>query len=305
MEKTSACSNSRVDVQVGKFLEDVEYRRYSKGTVRTYRASLRDFGRFLERAGISDVLSVGTPTIEAYYRDMEERKLEIASVSVFLRVVRRFFSYLESQQIVFLNPTTALGQFRFPQKLMPVPSEEAVRALLAAPDVRRPKGIRDRALLETIYGSAARIGEVAKMKVDDVDLPGGTVLLFGKGAKQRVVPVGSEATQWLRRYIVEVRCTLVKDSAERMLWIGQGERPLSDQTLGILIRRYARKNPAVGLIGPHSLRRACATHMLSHGASPLQIQALLGHASLRHLGAYLRLSAKEIREMHARSRLGA
>jgi len=183
---------------------------------------------------------------------------------------------------------------------MPVPGEEEVALVLARPDTSRPTGVRDRALLETAYGTAARLQELTRLRVGDLDLRGGTVRLLGKGNRERVAPLGRQAVQWLGRYLREARPALLRNRESEALWIGRSGRALGYAAVRTVLRVHSR-----GAVSPHGLRRACATHMLRAGAHPVQIQALLGHASLRSLRHYLKVTIAELAAMHAASRLGS
>ena len=287
-----------------EYLDDLVYRRYSPATIETYSDPLARFGRYLAERGVGHIQDVSTRLLEDYRLGLIEHEMKEASIDIYMRAVSGLFKYLESKQRIFANPFDGVGPMKRSTTLMPVPTEDDVKAVLAAVDTERQLGIRNRALLETAYSTGARIEELHRLKVADVDMENGTVFLSGKGGKQRVVPLGKEAMSWLKRYITEERCLLVKYTTETAMWMGKDSRPLAKQGLSVIFRRYSLKAKTSIRITPHSLRRACATHMLSHGASPLEIQMLLGHACMRHLGNYLRLTITDIRNMHARSRLG-
>jgi integrase/recombinase XerD len=142
------------------------------------------------------------------------------------------------------------------------------------------------------------------MKTEAVDLVEGRVRVMGKGSRERVVPLGTEAVRWLRRYLEEVRPALAGNSDTAALWLGKNGKALSGEGLQQILLRYRGAPGIVTQIGLHSIRRACVTHMLRRGANPAAIQLLLGHADMSHLNQYLRLSAADVKEMHERSRVG-
>jgi len=303
MDNNGGNSGSGVTILAEEFLADLGYRRYSPRTLEIYRQALVDFNRFLGTNGIGRAQDVTGPIVEDYRRHLQGRQFSAAGEETYTRAVKRFFDYLESKQRVFANPFEGSGPLRRAKKLMPVPSEEEMRALLAAPDVTKPAGVRSRAILEVAYSTAARLAELTRLKLGDLDLDSGTVRLLGKGSRERVAPLGAAAVEWTRKYVAEVRSRHARPGTAA-LWVTPGGEPLSSESVGQAVRTCARKAGTVTPITPHAIRRACATHMLGHGAHPVQLQMLLGHASLRHLSQYLRVSFHELRAMHERSRLG-
>jgi integrase/recombinase XerD len=179
-----------------------------------------------------------------------------------------------------------------------------VKRLLEGVDTTTTEGVRDRAILETLYATALRREEITHLKTGDLDLEGPSVRVLGKGNRERVVPLTRVAARWLAQYLQEARGALLqgRDPPEQ-LWLNLRGRPLTGYLLGLIVKRRAL---AVGLaaLTPHSLRRACATHLLANGAHPAELQLLLGHAMLKHLSHYLRLGFRELQAAHARSRPG-
>ena len=188
---------------------------------------------------------------------------------------------------------------------MPVPSEEEVRRLLGQPDITTPVGMRDRALLETAYGTGARLKELVGLTLDRVVLADQTVRLMGKGSKERLVPLGGPAAEWLGRYLAEARPKLLRVSTSDQLWISLRGDPLGYGGVIAVVRLHARASGMAHPISPHALRRACVTHMLRRGASPAVLQEMLGHASLGSLSQYLQVAIRDIKDMHAHTRPGA
>ena len=145
--------------------------------------------------------------------------------------------------------------------------------------------------------------ELCRMKLNDLDLANGTVRIMGKGNRERIAPLSNAAVEWVRKYTAEVRAEQLQGPTPA-LWVKANGDPLGGQAIGLSIRECARKAGTQPPITPHGIRRACATHMLRRGAHPVQLQMLLGHASLRHLSQYLRVTFQEMRAIHGRSRLG-
>ncbi len=299
--KNRAHNGSRVSVLAAEYLEGLQVRRYSERSIETYGEAIGDM---IAGIGKADPREIDRRDLERYRLSLAERGFKPASVSVYFRAARLFFRYLEERQVIFVNPAAGLPPVRKARMLQPVPTEEEMRILLEQPDVSTPIGIRDRAILETIYSAGIRRQETANLKTGSVDLERGVVRVMGKGQRERMAPLGPAAVTWLARYLAEVRPRLARSGSEAALWLAQNGRPLSGAAMHIMLWRY-RKAPGITTpIGLHSIRRACATHMLRRGASPVTIQMLLGHANMGHLSQYLRLSIADIQRAHEASRVG-
>jgi integrase/recombinase XerD len=177
-------------------------------------------------------------------------------------------------------------------------------ALLRQPDISTPLGVRDRAFIEVAYSTGARRAELTGLTIHDLNLDAGLLRLMGKGRKERMVPLGRQAVQWLHTYLSDIRPRLARGRLdEDWLWLGQEGKPIQAAGLRMMLRVHSIR---AGLkpVSVHALRRACVTHMLRNGAHPVQIQTLLGHADLTSLSQYLRLTIRDIRKMHAASKVG-
>ncbi|MCO5062663.1 MAG: tyrosine-type recombinase/integrase [Kiritimatiellae bacterium] len=236
--------------------------------------------------------------VEGYRVVLLERGLHPTTISIHLFAWRSFFRWMEKSGRIFLDPTKDLIVGHPKRSIGHVPTEKDVRALLAQPDLATPYGIRDRALLEVAYSTAARLQELTAATVLDVDLSRGTLRVLGKGRKERLAPLGAKAVFWLRRYLREARPKLVGPRPdETALWISLRHASCTPGAVERIFSGYARK-AGLRRISPHALRRACATHMLRRGAHPVQLQFLLGHASLNNLSHYLQVSILDLRKMH-------
>jgi integrase/recombinase XerD len=198
--------------------------------------------------------------------------------------------------LIFENPFGWVTRPSKP-KLLPgiVLSLDQVNSLLNVPDIQSKTGIRHRAILEALYSSAVRLSEAANLELSDVDLERGTIIVRqGKGAKDRVVPLGDQAAQWLKKYLLKVR-SLYK-GASQAFWITHNGKPISTIGIRFIVKKAAKK---VGLhVNPHTLRRSCATHLLQAGASPMMVKEILGHADLETLSRYLKLTLTELKHVH-------
>ena len=292
-----------IGVLLQEYLATFRSLNYSPRTVEVYTAALKEFGAYIRSAGLMRIQDLESGHILGYRRMLIERELKPATVEVYLRALRQYLSYLEKQQHLFTNPAEGLVIKQEPRRLLPVPSEEDIRLMLAGPDTTTAMGIRARALLETMYGTGARMGETALMTVACLDLAAGTARLMGKGRRERVVPLGASAVRWIRRYLESSRPAWLAGGDCESLWVGL-RGALTKMGLTAIVVRYGTAEGLPFRIGPHALRRACATHMLRNGASPLLIQQLLGHSSMRYLSQYLQVTIQEIRDMHRQTQPG-
>ena len=292
-----------VGVQIERYLQSLRTRGYSPKSLSLYRLGLRELDAFLAASGAGSVRDVTAGRLSDYRLSLVERGFKPASLAAYLKPVRGLFRWLEQRHEIFLDPAAGLAAPAVPRQLRRVPSEEEMQALLAAPEVSTPRGVRDRAVMETAYATALRQGELVALRVGSVDLDARTVRIMGKGRRERMAPLGSQAALWLARYLADAR-PRIHEGAEEALWVGL-KGPLSAEGVTAIFLRHSRTAGISPPIRTHAVRRACATHMLRAGAGPAELQALLGHASLRHLSQYLAVTITELRRMHERSRLGA
>lgn len=288
------------------WLESLQARGFSPATVRVRAESLRAFRRFLEEAGIGRCQDVGVAALEDWRRRMLERRLCLQTVEQRLRSVRLFFDFLEARGLLFENPARLIRLHVQPAPLPRVPTVAQVLATLAQPDTATAIGVRDRALLELMYGTGMRLEEVARLEMADLDLDTQTVLVHGKGGRERLLPLGRSCLEWLRKYLTAARSSLLgKERDVARVWIGgTGSGPLMKHGVACRVKRHMCAAGLPPCFTTHALRRAAATHMLANGASPFAVRELLGHASMRHLSQYLRVSVLELRRMHRASILG-
>ena len=230
-----------------------------------------------------------------------------------LIALRRFFEHLEKTDAILVNPTVGLKLPTLPSRLpKTVLTPGETRALLDAPDTQTKKGIRDKAILEIFYSTGIRAGEMTRLTVFDVDYKNGFVRVTrGKFAKDRVVPLGKKACDYVREYLQRARSEWSKEHRdERALWINaiQPHRPMSQQAIDIVVRDAARAAGITRNVRPHVLRHTCATHLVANGANLAYVQRLLGHRSLSTTQRYTRVAAAEVKQTfkkHPRSRQAA
>lgn len=288
------------------YVDHMKGKRYERGTLDKRLYAVRCLFSWLELQEPSPALQdLTAEDVEKYQAYTRKRDISGVTADSLIADARKFFQFLEASGRIFLNPMERTVIRWTPRRIKFVPSEADMRKLLSAVDTVKPNGTRDRALLEVMYSTGARLGEILRMTIFDPDLDRGTVRVFGKGKKERVLPLGKHAVLWLKQYLKTTRPKLQGDRVEVTgLWLGQTGDPLKHSRVDQIVKAAV---DAAGLdrsISSHAIRRACATHMLRGGAHPVQIQMLLGHADLKSLSQYLQVTIRDLHAMHAKSKPG-
>ncbi len=216
-----------------------------------------------------------------------------------LTVFKRYFRWALRERLVTADPTLRLLAARQPLRVPKTLSEAQVEALLAAPDVDTPLGLRDRAMIELMYASGLRVTELVQLQSVRLALDNGVVHVSGKGARERLVPFGDEAHDWLRRYLVQARPLILAGQASDALFVTRQGAGMSRQMFWRLIKRYALQAGIHAPLSPHTLRHAFATHLLNHGADLRAVQMLLGHADIGTTTIYTHVARERLRQLHA------
>lgn len=285
--------------------EDYLKVRYSQDTVNNYRRGLAPFLEFVQASGLTRLSEVTADFLEGYRTHLFYRRhprtgqsLSLGTQVAYLLAVKVFFRFASREGLVAYNPAAQLDLPSAPKVLPRVLSEAEVLQLLETPDVRRPLGIRDRALVELLYGTALRNHELCALKLDQLELSRHLVRVpRGKGGKGRVVPLGEEAEVWLQTYLVRVRPQLVRNPALTHVFVDRwGQAGLQRAALTAILRKLTQASGLGKRVTPHTLRHSCATHMLRRGAGLRQLQTLLGHASLESTEHYTRVELSDLRK---------
>lgn len=216
-----------------------------------------------------------------------------------LTVFKRYFRWALREHRVVADPTLRLQAARQPLRVPKTLSEAQVEALLGAPEVATPLGLRDRAMLELMYASGLRVSELVGLKTVHLSLADGALRATGKGAKERLVPFGEEAHAWLRRYIDEARAEILNGQRSDALFVTARGGPMTRQMFWKLIKQHALRAGIAVPLSPHTLRHAFATHLLNHGADLRAVQMLLGHADISTTTIYTHVARERLRSLHA------
>jgi integrase/recombinase XerC len=298
---------------INKFIDYISLERgASPHTCRAYRKDLELFATFLREKGLpSDAATIDHLTIRLFLGHLyQEKRIKRTSVVRKLATLRTFFRYLNREGIIAKNPAkmvaTPKGGKDLPHALT---VDEAFR-LLDAPDVTNPLGLRDRAILEFLYSSGLRVGELTSLNLEDLDLVRGIVRVMGKGGKERMVPIGSKAVEALRSYLAHRDELLAKGkSTTQYLFLNYRGGNLTARSVARMIKTYRLHGGITKEATPHTFRHSFATHLLDAGADLRGIQELLGHASLSTTQKYTHVSSAKLMEVydrtHPRARKGA
>jgi site-specific recombinase XerD len=291
---------------VDAFLASLRARKLSEQTVKKRADDLRKLLVYLDAQGMRSFSDVDLKTLETYRFALVDHDYSDSAIESALRAASLFFRFLEERGQLFENPARQLKIRKAPVIMGTVLTECEIKQLLAAPDVTRPRGLRDRAILEVLYSTGLRRGEAVALTTFDVHLNEATINVTGKGRKQRLLPLGKHAVKYLRLYLQEARQSFAPrfSPAPDALWLDRYRKALSAQGITGLVGIYSRKANLGKSVDIHSIRRTCATHMLRGGAHPVAISQLLGHSGLRSLSHYLNTSIADLMQAHAHTKPG-
>jgi len=291
--------------QLQRFLDHLTVERgLSPNTVAAYRRDLARYGAFLRERGTTDARRVGEGDVAAFMARIsasthgDGRPYRATSLVRALSAVRSFHRYLLREQAAASDPSVSVVRPRLPRSLpKPLPLEDVLR-LLTAPEEGSAKGLRDRAVLETLYGAGLRVSELTGLDVDDVDLELGSVRVLGKGGREREVPLGRYAVQALEAYLRLARPQLATVRSRAALFLNQRGGRLTRQGVTLILAEAARRAGIERRVSPHVLRHSFATHLLEGGADVRVVQELLGHASVATTQVYTLVTREHLREVY-------
>jgi integrase/recombinase XerD len=283
-----------------RYLESLAVERgLSRNTVDGYRNDLSRLGEALAKKGGRDLLVALPADLSAHMRDLQRQGLSPRSSARALSAIRGFYEHLVTAGERKDNPAVNLLPPKLWKPLPKVLSEDEVEALLAAPDVGTPLGLRDRAMLELLYATGLRVSELVGLTLPQLRLDVGFLIAFGKGSKERVVPVGEQAEMWVKRYLREVRPELARGRHQAVFANKDGD-PMSRVGFWMLIKKHGLKAGVRAEISPHVLRHSFATHLLEHGADLRAVQTMLGHADISTTQIYTHIHQQRLKSLYDR-----
>lgn len=288
------------DIQIDRFLAYITVEKgLAANTVEAYGRDLADLRRYLATQEMNDLSVAGPRHIIGFLTVLRDRGLSTRSQARMLTTLRRFYQYLEREELLSgTNPTAHLQLPKIGRRLPQVPSQQQVKAVLELPTDNSELGIRNLAMLELLYASGLRVSELTGLEVKQVNLEAGFLRVRGKGGRERLVPLGSSAKEKIIRYLQTARPTLLKGRASSYLFLTRSAKPMTRQAFWQLLRHYALQSEEGGKFYPHALRHAFATHLLEGGADLRAVQAMLGHVDIATTQIYTHLTSERLREVH-------
>lgn len=285
------------------FLEDflaylsVE-RGLAKNTIIAYRRDLKSYITYLRTQNIKDLNNTTRTTIVSYLLMMQKKGKASSSISRACAAIKSFYQFLFRERLIDEDPTLNLDTPKLEHRLPKVLSVEEVKKLLSQANTSDPWGMRDRAMLELLYATGLRVSELISLTLDDVNLEMGFLRCFGKGSKERIVPIGSIAVNYLNTYINVDRKKILKDKDVRVLFVNRQGQGLTRQGFWKIIKKYAKRAGIQKPITPHTLRHSFATHLLENGADLRAVQEMLGHADISTTQIYTHITRSKIKEVY-------
>jgi integrase/recombinase XerD len=269
----------------------------SKNTLESYRLDLTAFSLWLTPQS-KQLLTVEQADIQQYLA-VKFPQSKPRSISRLIASMRRFYRYLMRENKIGLDPTIQIQSPKLPRSLPKTLNEEEVIALLNAPNVAEPAGLRDRAMLELLYACGLRVSELVGVKVTEVSVSDGVVRVTGKGSKTRLVPMGEEAVDWISQYLSKERSDILQKRLCDALFVTNRGEAMTRQAFWYLIKRYALLAGITKHMSPHVLRHAFATHLLNHGADLRVVQMLLGHSDISTTQIYTHVARERLKQLHS------
>ena len=295
------------DYNISQCLQDsvIEYLNYLKverglteNTLISYRQELKQFNYYLTKHKIINFSQVDRFVIMDYLKSIQQSGKSENSIIHSVSTLRKFFLFLKQENIIQNNPMLKIDTPKKAQHLPQVLSIDEVDRLLAVPDIKTDLGIRDRALLETMYATGLRVSELVNLTGDNLHLDMGFIQTLGKGNKERIIPIGDVAIDWLNIYLKQVRNKLVKDSNEKHVFVNTHGRQLTRQGVWKNLKQQVRAAGINKNVTPHTLRHSFATHLLENGADLRIVQELLGHADVSTTQIYTHISKKRLQDIY-------
>ena len=269
----------------------------ARNTLDAYRRDLKLFGAWLSQQGRA--LDAATESDINSYFAARHSESKATTANRRLTVLRRFFRWALRERIISADPTLKLEAAKQPLRVPKTLTEKQVEALLAAPDLDTPLGLRDRAMLELIYASGLRVSELVGLKTFQLAMNDHVLRVTGKGNKERLVPFGQVARDWIVKYIAESRPTILKGQQTEDLFVTARGQGMTRVMFWNIVKKYARAADIRSPLSPHTLRHAFATHLLNHGADLRAVQMLLGHADISTTTIYTYVARERLKQLHA------
>lgn len=270
----------------------------AKNSLDAYRRDLTLFSAWLQAERRKTLLAAQAEDLNAYFA-ARHAQTKATSANRRLAVLKRFYQLALRQNRISADPCLRMKSAKQPPRIPKTLSEAQVEALLAAPDVATPLGLRDRTMLELMYASGLRVSELVLLKSIEVGMNEGVLRITGKGSKTRLIPFGEEARTWIERYLKQGRPVILNGQIDDALFVTARGGAMTRQMFWTLIKKYTVKAEIHAPLSPHTLRHAFATHLLNHGADLRVVQLLLGHADISTTQIYTHVARERLKKLHA------
>ncbi len=270
----------------------------SRNTIEAYSHGLARFLDHLKGKKIQDVRDVGKLDVQGFLLALRKKRLNTKSIVRNLSAIRSFFRFLIQEGILETIPIENLESPKVAKTLPEILSVKEIEQLLEQPNLQTPLGMRDRAMLETLYATGMRVSELTHLPTHQVNLEGGYVLLYGKGSKERIVPLGTEAMKWVALYLTTARGILSKGKESPSLFINRSGKGMTRQRFWKNLKDYAKKAGLHKRISPHLLRHSFASHLLERGADLRSVQMMLGHVDISTTQIYTHVTGERLKKVH-------
>jgi integrase/recombinase XerD len=275
-------------------------RKRADNTIEAYRLDATAFVTWLEARGTTAITEVERELLSEYLLHLDQKELTLRSIARARSSLRQLFRYLVKDGHLPADPTALVRAPRFLEPLPVVLTEAQVTALLASPNRSTPLGLRDAAMIEVLYATGLRVSELVKLPLSEVDAEVGLVRVWGKGNRERLVPIGDQALELVGRYLREVRPLHDPGLRCKTLFVGHHGTSMTRQNFWQRLRLWARQAGFRGKLSPHVLRHSFATHLLEHGADLRALQAMLGHADITTTQIYTHVTRARLQQIHAK-----
>ena len=272
----------------------------SKNTIEAYSHGLTRFLNHLRGKGVQEIRDVDKFHVRGFLLALKKKNLAAKSIVRNLVAIRTFFRFLIEEGILETNPVEELESPKVAKTLPEILTLKEIEQILEQPNLQTPLGIRDRAMLEMLYATGMRVSELTHLPTHQVNLEGGYVLLYGKGSKERIVPLGSEAMKWVTHYLKTARGILAKGKESPSLFINRSGKGMSRQGFWKNLKDYGRRACLRKRITPHLLRHSFASHLLERGADLRSVQMMLGHVDISTTQIYTHVTGERLKKIHQR-----
>lgn len=273
-------------------------RGLSNNTIISYREDLNSYSGFMVNHRVDALSKIAKNDIINFMLNQKDKGISANSIARRLAAIRMFHRFLTRERILKNDPTVLIDSPKLWKKIPDTLSLNEVDALIAQPDIRSKQGIRDKAILETLYASGMRVSEAVNLKIDNVNLDIGFLRCIGKGNKERVIPLGKKAITSIKRYLEVSRPHLLNKKQSEFIFLSRLGKKISRQSLWKMIKKYAKAARIKKSIKPHTLRHSFATHLLERGADLRSVQEMLGHSDISTTQIYTHINKDRLKTIH-------